>query len=535
MLIRRSSSVSLSRRPGRGAARASAVGLALVLLAGCSGDDTPVVTRTGTDAPTSDTTEPGTPNPGPLVPDGIDEALVPFYSQQIAWQACGDRECATVEAPLDWADAGAGSTRLALERAVAEGEAQGSLLINPGGPGASGIDFLDYGVSLISPEVREQFHVVGFDPRGVAASDGVACLDDAAKDAALSKDYDYSSPEGLAELEADATAYGEACLEKTGELLGHVDTQSAAKDMDLIRALVGDEKLNYLGYSYGTQLGAAYAGQFPDRVGRLVLDGAVDITLDADESSLQQAQGFERALRAYVTDCQENEDSCPLTGSVDDGLAQIKALVDAAYENPLPTDSGRELTQTLAFYGIAVTLYNDSSWPMLTDALAGAIGEGDGTYLLYLADVYNDRQADGTFASNSSEAFRAIGCLDGRGNSDPAHMAAEAERIREAAPTLGESFGYGALLCKNWPVPAAEVTYDISAPGAAPIVVIGTTNDPATPYEWSQALAKTLESAVLVTWEGEGHTAYGRSNECITEAVDQYLLEGTVPQDGLQC
>lgn len=468
------------------------------------------------------------------MPEGIDEALVPFYSQQIAWQACGSRECATIEAPLDWADGTAGSTRIALERAVAEGEAQGSLLINPGGPGSSGIGFLDYGVSLISPEVREKFHVVGFDPRGVAASDGVTCLDDAAKDAALSKDYAYT-PEGLAELEADATAYGEACLENTGDLLGHVDTQSAAKDMDLIRALVGDEKLNYLGYSYGTQLGAAYAGQFPDRVGRLVLDGAVDITLDADESSLQQAQGFERALRAYVADCQENDDSCPLSGSVEDGLAQIKALVDAAYENPLPTDSGRELTQTLTFYGIAVTLYNDSSWPMLTDALATAIELGDGSYLLYLADLYNDRNADGTFASNSSEAFRAIGCLDGRGNTDPEHMAAEAAKIIEVAPTLGQSFGYGALLCKNWPVPPAEVTYDIAAPGADPILVIGTTNDPATPYEWSEALAKTLESAVLMTWEGEGHTAYGRSNECVTDAVDQYLLEGTVPQEGLQC
>lgn len=459
--------------------------------------------------------------------------LADFYAQELSWTPCDGFECATIAAPIDWENPGDGQTEVALQRQVATGDATGSLLINPGGPGGSGIEFLPHAAGMISPSVLKKFHVVAFDPRGVGESDPVQCQDDKTKDAALSKDYPIT-PEGLAQMEADQIKFGEACLENTGDLLGHVDTQSAAKDMDLIRELVGDEKLNFLGYSYGTQLGAAYAGLFPENVGRLVLDGAVDITLDDDESNLQQATGFERAARNYVENCQQGA-GCPLTGSVDDGMAQIKKLVDNAFDNPLPTTADRRLTQTLAFYGIAVTLYDDQSWPYLTQGLTQAIKENDGTTLLLLADIYNDRNADGTFSSNQFEAIQAVRCLDSRGNSDPEHMAEQAAKILEVAPTLGESFGYGALGCKNWPVPEVETNYDIAAPGADPILVIGTTSDPATPYEWSQALAKTLDSGVLLTWEGDGHTAYGRSNECIANEVDAYLLDGKVPDEGTIC
>lgn len=495
-----------------------------LLLAGCS-----VAGKDVVDVPVDPTRSSGSPGSG----TGARSTLEDFYGQDLDWSSCGKFECAQVAAPIDWDDPAAGETVVALERLPTEGEATGSLLINPGGPGGSGIEFLPQAATMISESVRDEFHVVAFDPRGVGQSNAVECQDDATKDAALSRDYP-TTPEGLADFEAAQKAFGEACLERTGELLGHVDTQSAAKDMDLIRALVGDEKLNYLGYSYGTQLGAAYAGLFPQNVGRLVLDGAVDITLDDDASSLEQAKGFERALRNYVADCQGTT-RCPLTGSVDDGLTQIKSLVDEALDNPLPTDSGRRLTQTLAFYGIAVTLYDNASWRYLTDGLTQALDHNDGSMLLLLADIYNDRNADGTFSSNQNEAIQAVRCLDSRGNADPDHMAEQAQEILKVAPTLGESFGYGSLGCKNWPVPAVEINYDIAAPGADPILVIGTTADPATPYEWSQALAKTLESAVLLTWEGEGHTAYGRSNTCIADEVDAYLLSGTVPVEGTRC
>ncbi len=502
---------------------AAVVAVAGLVLSGCA-----VAEKNTVDVP-ADGGKTGAASPG----EEVGPEVADFYDQDLNWEECEGFECATIAAPIDWENPGDGQTEVALSRKVSAGDATGSLLINPGGPGGSGIEFLPPAVGMISESVQEQFHILAFDPRGVGESSPVECQDDKAKDEALSKDYP-TTPDGLAQMEADQVKFGDACLESTGALLGHVDTQSAAKDMDLIRALVGDEKLNYLGYSYGTQLGAAYAGLFPENVGRLVLDGAVDITLDDDESNLQQAIGFERAARNYVENCQQGA-NCPLTGSADDGMAQIKKLVDNAFDNPLPAAGDRRLTQTLAFYGIAVTLYDDQSWPYLTMGLSEAINENKGDTLLMLADIYNDRNADGTFSSNQHEAIQSIRCLDSRGNSDPEHMAKEAEKILEVAPTLGESFGYGALGCKNWPVPEVETNYEISAPGADPILVIGTTNDPATPFEWSEAMAKTLDSAVLLTWEGEGHTAYGRSNECIADEVDAYLLEGTVPAEGTTC
>lgn len=298
--------------------------------------------------------------------------------------------------------------------------------------------------------------------------------------------------------------------------------------------MLGDEKLAYLGYSYGTQLGATYAGMFPDKVGRLVLDGAIDTTLDPDTISEQKAVGFENALRAYVEDCQAGG-ACPLRGDADAGMRQIRSLLDAAKSNPLPTDSERRVTQTLGFYGVAVTLYNDQSWPVLTQALTEAFEEGTGNLLLYLADFYSDRNPDGTYSTNSSEAFRAVNCLDGRQDDDPDAMQAQLERLEEAAPTMGFFFAFGGLTCDGWAYPVVEQEFDLHAEGAAPIVVIGTTNDPATPYVWAEGLADTLDSAVLLTWEGEGHTAYGRSNACVGDAVDAYLVDGTVPEDGLRC
>lgn len=506
-------------------ARLCATSLALALVVGaCS-----VAPKTQTpadDAATSGTSQ-GTGETGP---EGFEE----FYGQTLAWEDCGSGwECTTARAPLSWDDPGAGEIELALKRLPATGERIGSLLTNPGGPGASGVDFVGDAASMIGAPVKEAYDLVGFDPRGVGSSSAVECFDDVRKDESLSKDFadDAAGREATA---AELAAWAQACEENTGALLGHVDTQSAARDMDMLRAVLGDEQLAYLGYSYGSQLGATYAGLFPDKVGRLVLDGAIDTTLSEDEVSEQQAVGFENALRAYVEDCQAGA-SCPLGGDVDEGMAQVRELLDRAKENPLPTDSDRRVTQTLAFYGIAVTLYNDLSWPALTQALTEAFDQGSGTMLLYLADFYNDRNPDGSFSTNSTEAFRAINCLDDRQDGDPAAMEAQRERLEEAAPTMGSFFTYGGLTCADWPYPAVEPEFDVHAAGAAPIVVVGTTNDPATPYVWSEGLAKTLDSAVLVTFEGEGHTAYGRSNACIGDAVDAYLVDGTVPEDGLVC
>lgn len=210
-------------------------------------------------------------------------------------------------------------------------------------------------------------------------------------------------------------------------------------------------------------------------------------------------------------------------------------MLDRALTDPYPTSSNRRVTRNLAFYGVAVTLYDQGSWPALTQALEEVLTSGTGDTLLYLADFYNDRDPDGTFANNSAEAFRAVGCLDSRGTTDVAEMRAQVAEIEKVAPTVGTFFGFSGLVCSDWPVPPVAQEFDLHAVGAPPIVVIGTTNDPATPYAWAQALADTFDSGVLVTYDGEGHTAYARSNDCILDAVDDFLVDGVVPADGLRC
>ncbi|WP_425955194.1 alpha/beta hydrolase [Xylanimonas sp. McL0601] len=489
----------------------------LALLAGC--------TAAGNEGSSGDhaTTTSG-------APDGFER----YYSQKTDWSGCGDGfDCATVEVPLSWHDAGAGTIKLAVKRHRATGSSKGTLLVNPGGPGGSGVEYVTSAWNGFGERLRDSFDVVGFDPRGVGQSTPVKCFDDARKDESLAKDFGVDDA-GLAGMAAEYAAWAKACKENTGELLGNVDTQSAARDMDVIRATLGEDKLSYLGFSYGTQLGATYAGLFPQRVGAMVLDGAIDMTLDADDTSAQQAVGFEKALRNYVADCQGGS-GCPLSGDVDAGMREVRHILDRAFTDPYPTQSNRRVTQSLAFYGIAVTLYDQKSWSALTQALDEVIHQGTANTLLYLADFYNDRNDDGTFGNNSAEAFRAVSCLDARGTTDVAQMRADAAAIEAEAPTIGRFFAFSGLMCSDWPYPVVAQDFDVHAQGAPPIVVIGTTHDPATPYAWAQALAKTLDSGVLVTYAGEGHTAYGRSNACIVDAVDAYFVDGTVPKDGLQC
>jgi len=467
-------------------------------------------------------------------PAGLEE----YYEQRLVWESCEDgMECSTALVPLDYADPAGTSVKVRMRRQPAKGDDRiGALLINPGGPGGSGYDFVASARDMVSAAVQKRYDLVGFDPRGVhASSPDITCYPAPKMDALLAVDADYSTLEGV-EAAIDRFAdFSQACLENTGPLLGHVDTVSAARDMDVLRAALGDSTLHYLGYSYGTQLGATYAALFPQRVGRLVLDGAVDPTLTSDEATYGQAVGFENALRAYVEDCQAGA-RCPLPGDVDRGMAQIRRLLDRARISPLPTgDAARPLTQSLAFTGIAVTLYSKDSWRYLTSALTAALRDNDGSVLLQLSDIYYDREANGTYSSNSTEAFWSIGCLDDRASADPDVMAAEAARIEKAAPTVGMAFTYAGVLCARWAVPEVGGLDDYSAPGAAPIVVIGTTNDPATPYQQAVALADILDSGTLLTYEGEGHTAYGSSNACIVDAVDGYLIDGTVPEDGLRC
>lgn len=495
------------------------VALVAVALTGC------VAPKHQASSPTAGTATSGTSDP----------ALSRYYDQVLEWTTCGEEQCADATVPLDWAEPDGASITIAMRRIPASsGEPVGSLLVNPGGPGRSAIDTVSYFRQVVSRDVLAAYDLVAFDPRGVQHSSPVTCVDPPQLDELAAWVPDFSTDAGIAEAIERNGEFGRACLDRTGPLLGHVDTQSAARDMDVLRAALGDEALTYLGFSYGTELGATYAALFPDRVGRMVLDGALDPTLDSGKVAAGQAAGFENSLRAYVTDCQAGP-SCPLEGDADAGLARIARLFERLATNPLPAAEGRELTSSLAFSAVAAALYTQSSWPLLTQALGKAIDEGDGSVLMQLADSYYGRQPDGTYSSNQNEAFSAILCLDERPSAEPEQMRADAAEIAKVAPTVGLFFSYGGAACAQWPVPVVGPLESYAAEGAAPILVVGTTNDPATPYAWAQSLADLLSSAVLLTFEGEGHTAYGRSNECVEDAVDTYLLTGEAPADGTTC
>lgn len=468
----------------------------------------------------------------------VDAALDPFYSQVLKWTDCGSGlQCTTATAPLDWDDPSAGDIDLALVRQPATGGNRlGSLLVNPGGPGASGYDFIKDSVDYATDDrVQAGYDVVGFDPRGVGQSSAVSCLEPEAMD-----EYLYgipSSPRGtdawIAEIEASAVQFATACAERTGDLLGQVNTTEAARDLDLLRAVLGDKKLTYLGYSYGTFLGATYADLYPENVGRLVLDGAVDPSTSNFEVTRVQAEGFESALRAYLTDCLQGS-KCPFTGSVDESMATIRALLDSVDARPIAAEDGRMLGSSALLTAIIYPLYQATAWTYLSDMFESVL-QGEAEYAFQFADAYNGREEDGSYADNSTEAFVAINCVDYSYNDDPAAMRAQAAEIEAAAPVIGTYMSFGDIGCANWPHTFTGERTKIHAPGAAPILVIGTTNDPATPYVWAKSLASQLESGHLVTFTGEGHTAYNKSNSCVNDTVDDYLLDGTVPQADPKC
>ena len=492
---------------------------------------------------------PATASASATVPAGLES----FYSQKVSWHACAKKgmaeatsgqdtgfTCAKVKVPLDYDNPGGQTIEIAVQKRAAGGDSIGSLFVNPGGPGGSGIDLVDEAGSYFSKKLTSSYDVVGFDPRGVGASTAVDCLTDAELDAERAGANDPATPSASA-TEERAQKMGEACTSKTSTpgLLDHIDTVSVARDLDILRAVDGQQALTYLGYSYGTYLGATYAELFPANTGRLVLDGAVDPSLNAEELALGQAKGFEASLRAYVESCQSSKLGCPLSGDVDSGVSQVREFLESTKTAPVPTsDSKRPLTYDLAVYGVLGSMYQTQAWPSLTLGLSQAMGkEGkpDGSALLKLADLVSSRESDGTYSNNGAEALMAVNCLDYPVQGDNASWEKNAKAIKETSPTFGSQLLYPDAYCQGWGHTSSRKREKITASGAAPILVVGTTGDPATPYAWAQALAEQLESGQLMTWEGDGHTAYGRSNDCVKKAVDTYLLNGTMPDKGLTC
>ncbi|MEU6483076.1 alpha/beta hydrolase [Streptomyces sp. NPDC046887] len=521
----------MTLRAARPAAVLAAATAAALLAAGCSGGN------------------------GDEGGDGADR-LRELASQRLTWRDCpppsmeegggtapsplpgGTRwQCSFMDAPLDYADPGGETVELALIRAKTSDPAKriGSLIFNFGGPGGSGITALpsfaqDY------ETLRTRYDLVSFDPRGVGRSAGVECLDDAGLDALYALD---STPDDEREVRAydeGLKRFAAACEENSGGELPHVGTVNAARDLDLMRQVLGDDKLYYFGISYGTELGGVYAHLYPRTVGRAVFDAVVDPTSTTVQSALGQAKGFQLALDNFAKDCVARGDKCKLPGgSVQEVEGFVTDLLNRLEKKPVTGLGERKLTATAATNGIAQSLYSKEYWPYLEQGLDEADG-GNGGLLLALSDSMNGRDQNGNY-SNVQAANAAINCVDDKARFTVAQAEARLPEFRKASPVFGDYLAWGLIGCSHWPVDGSWDRPEVSAAGSAPILVIGNTGDPATPYAGAKAMANALGKGVGVelTWEGEGHGAYNGGSACVRDAVNGYLLDGRVPKNGTVC
>ena len=488
--------------------------------------------------------------PAVAVKAAVPKGLESFYGQTVEWYDCGATggmeksaeatafKCAKVKVPLDYSQPDGQTIEIAMKKHVATGSIhRGSLFINPGGPGGSGVQYVEAAAETGFAGVQGSYDIIGFDPRGVGSSTPITCAtangadpaggaDQAPNDAA----FEELAPQittSFSQMEADCAANT-----KPAGLLDHVDTITVARDLDILRALSGNEKLDYAGFSYGTYLGAHYAELFPSNTGRMVLDGAMDPSLTLYESRRGQVIGFEHSLRTYVEWCQGAAD-CPLSGGTDAGVQQISDLFSSADQSPLPTsDPNRSVTGTDIKGVVTQYMYfSEQDWPVLNQALTQAIVHHDGSMIRSILDRFQSA------GSNSTLARLAINCLDYQVEGDMTSWAARDQEMEQVAPHFGQMAVISDLACQSWGHTGTQPPKALHAKGAAPILVIGTTGDPATPYEWAKALAGQLESGQLLTWEGNGHTAYANAGHgpCITKAVDTYLLTGTMPKKDLTC
>ncbi|WP_432944493.1 alpha/beta hydrolase [Kribbella sp. CA-253562] len=500
--------------------------LVVALVGGCG-----VATR-AQDAEGPSGTTGGNPTSAPAGP--IPVGLEKFYQQRPAWERCGSgSQCATITVPLDYTKPAGDTIELRARRIPARDRAGriGTLFINPGGPGASGVQFASSAPFSLGAALLRRFDVIGWDPRGVGDSTPVRCLDTEQQDKLLATDGSPDDETEISTLDAENKAFAQACERRSGNLLPHVSTEDAARDIDVLRGIVGDAELNYLGYSYGTFLGATYAELFPKNVGRLVLDGAVDPSKTAEQNNIAQAKGFDVALNAFAEDCAAR--SCQLGGSKTEVLAAVDKLLTETDAKPLPTGGDRELTQALTVLAVIFPLYQKEAWPQLEEAVANGL-EGKGAKLLALADAFTDRTPRG-YAGNQNEAIYAVNCLDRQDITSVADAKSKLAKYTAESPRFGPYLLWGSLACANWPVKPTGKPHPIKATGAKPIVVIGTTRDPATPYAWAVGLAGQLDSGVLITRDGDGHTGYKAGNPCVDSAVESYLLQGSAPATDIEC
>jgi pimeloyl-ACP methyl ester carboxylesterase len=492
--------------------------------------------------------------PGAATPDPAGSAaptLTAFYSQTLSWGPCDSYastadertayanrkfDCARLAVPLDYTKPDGPTAKIGLLRQKASGTKIGSLLVNPGGPGASGMSTVtSLSGSLRKSPLVQRFDLVGFDPRGVGASTpALDCLTDADWTVQRSTQYVDPSPAGVAKEEADNKRYAERCTQRSGgaDVLANVGTRDVVKDLDVLRAALGDQKLTYLGYSYGTRIGSAYAEEFPQNVRALVLDGALDPTESTVDRAVKQNAGFQQAFDAYAADCAKKP-NCPLGTDPAKATTAFQALTRPLIDKPAVIGN-RTLSYSDAIIGTIQALYLKALWPYLSRGVS-ELATGGGRTLLALADLYYDRGADGTY-SNEQEAFISISCVDEQRITDRAVLADEDRRTAAAAPFADSGRGVVVALdpCAFWPVPPTSEPHVPQFAGLPPTLVISTTGDPATPYQAGVDLAKQMRGSLL-TFRGTQHTVALSGVACVDDIVNRYLIDGVIPKSDTAC
>ena len=474
-----------------------------------------------------------TPQPQPP------RTIATYYDQHLAWHACDNGfQCASLQVPFSYQDPNGRRFTLPVIKLPASGPGSriGALVINPGGPGGSGVEYAQGARSEFPQAVLARFDIVGFDPRGTSGSQpALHCTTGPELDQYLQTDDMPDTAAQLATLVAASRQYAQRCAQRSGALLPYVGTPNAARDLDVLRAALGERQLTYLGKSYGTFLGAEYAQLFPSRVRALVLDGAVDPATSGLSDDQTQAEGFETAFRSFAAWCLAAA-SCPLqpAKNVNAAVAKTEALITGANTRPLASQlrDDQIADGAMLVTGIAAALYSKDTWNDLKIALTSAFS-GDGTELLELANFLLERNPNGTYA-NLADADTSISCLDRPYPQAVSQYQAAASTAARAAPLFGASIVWGSLTCADWPVPSYPLP-KIRAAGAKPILVVGTLRDPATPYRQAQALAADLASGVLLGWNGDGHTAYGEGSSCVDSIVNDYLISLKTPRSGTVC
>lgn len=483
---------------------------------------------------------------------GVPAGLERFYSQDLTWGGCQEfatteraedsfadpaLQCTRVEVPLDYAEPQGRTARLGLLRRPADDQQErlGSLLVNPGGPGASGMSAVASLAGAVGgTELGRRFDLVGFDPRGIGASEPkIVCRTTQEQDAErLDLDLD-TSPAGIAQTEKENQDYAALCAERLGsDLLANAGTRDVARDMDVMRSVLGDEKLSYLGYSYGTRIGTAYAEQFPNNVRAMVLDGALDPDEVLVESLVNQGAGFQQSFDAFVGWCLTQPQCWLGETPKDQASRRFQELLRPLTTTALPVGN-RKLSYNDATIGTIQALYSDQFWPVANRGLTQLIS-GDGSTLLALADIYYQRDQQGY--SGSQDAFKAVRCLDDPPVTDPAVVREADRRYREVAPFLDDGNPPSAArdACAFWPAPPTFKPGEPKVDGIPTVLVISTTGDPATPYQAGVELAEQL-NGYLLTYEGQQHTVALQGQQCVDDTVSDYLVRLTLPNRKRLC